>query len=138
MSNIEGDQMCQDGKRRCLPFECIFILMSFISVFVECIRKDEFSKNKPQVRMTSKMMQHNMELFFAANWDSPKRSVKLLGHEQRSDFYHNQITPLSEGMWGFLQVYRFQFDMQKLFSVHWKKLLNPSYNTRRDLDIMHK
>ena len=33
---------------------------------------------------------------------STKRGVKLLGHKHRSNFHHNQITPLSEGIWVFL------------------------------------
>ena len=49
---------------------------------------------KPQVRTTSKRMQHNVELFLEANWDIVQRG-KLLGREQRSDFHHNQTTPLS-------------------------------------------
>ena len=63
-------------------------------VFVESIQKDEFSK-KPQVRTTSKRMQHNVELFLSSELGhSPKRSVKLLGREPRSDFHHNRTTPL--------------------------------------------
>ena len=38
-------------------------------------------------------MQHNVELFLSSKLGhSPKRNVKLLGHEQRSDFHHNQTT----------------------------------------------
>ena len=50
---------------------------------------------KPQVRTTSKRMQHNMELFLSSKLGhSLKRNVKLLGREQRSDFHHNRTTPL--------------------------------------------
>ncbi|MCG2653827.1 hypothetical protein JJE63_11040 [Alloprevotella tannerae] len=41
-----------------------------------------------------------MKLFLSSELGhSPKRSAKLLGREQMSDFHHNQTTPLSEGMW---------------------------------------
>ena len=40
-------------------------------------------------------MQHNVELFLLSELGhSPKRSVKLLGREQRSEFHHNRTTPL--------------------------------------------
>ena len=48
---------------------------------------------KPQVRTTSKRMQHNVEHFLSSELGhSPKRNVKLLGREQRSDFHHNRTT----------------------------------------------
>ena len=38
-------------------------------------------------------MQHNVELFLSSELGhSPKRNVKLLGREQRSDFHHNRTT----------------------------------------------
>ena len=44
-------------------------------------------------------MQHNVELFLSSELGhSPKRNVKLLGREQRSDFHHNRTTPL-EAYW---------------------------------------
>ena len=40
-------------------------------------------------------MQHNVELFLSNELGhSPKRNVKLLGREQRSDFHHNRTTLL--------------------------------------------
>ena len=40
-------------------------------------------------------MQHNVELFLSSELrHSPKRNVKLLGREQRSDFHHDRTTPL--------------------------------------------
>ena len=96
-----------------LHLNYIFRLMSFISVFVESIQEDEFS-SKPQVWTTSKKMQHNVELFLSSELGhSPKRSAKLLGREQRNDFRHNPTTPLSEGMWVYLWVCRFQFRIRK-------------------------
>ena len=62
----------------CHP-NCIFKRGGFILVFVERIQKDEFSK-KPQVQMTSKRTQHNVELFLRSELGhSPNRNVKLLG-----------------------------------------------------------
>ena len=77
------------------------MLTSFISIFVENILKDEILR-KLQVQTISKRMQHNVKLFLSSELGhSPKRSVKLLGSEQRNDFHQNQTTPLSEGMWVF-------------------------------------
>ena len=43
--------------------------------------------------MTSKRMQHNVELSLSSELGhSSKRNVKLLGREQRSDFHHNRTT----------------------------------------------
>ena len=45
MTNIEGEQLSVKTIKDIVPhFNCIFMLMSFISAAVESIRKDEFYK----------------------------------------------------------------------------------------------
>ncbi|WMV24272.1 hypothetical protein MTR67_017657 [Solanum verrucosum] len=74
------------------------------------------SQIKPQVWTTSKRMQHNMKLFLSSELrHSSKRNIKLLERELRKKFHYNQITPLSEGMWVFLWICRFQFHIRETF-----------------------
>uniref|UniRef100_M1DIR8 Uncharacterized protein n=1 Tax=Solanum tuberosum TaxID=4113 RepID=M1DIR8_SOLTU len=81
-------------------------------------------------------MQHNMEHFLSSELGhSPKRSVKLLGREQRSDFHHNQTTPLSEGMWVIFGFVDFSFRSKK-FGIYRKQLSSLSDNAPRALEIM--
>ena len=87
------------------PLNCIFMLMSFMSDFVERIQRDEFCKTNHKCGWHQKGCSTVWNFFFATNCDSPKKSVKLLGHEQRSDFHHNKNTPLSEGLWVFLWLF---------------------------------
>ena len=102
-------------------------------VFVESIQKDEFSK-KPQVRTTSKRMQHNVELFLSSELGhSPNRNVKLLGREQRSEFHHNR-TILSRHA-GLPLVLSVSVSHPEV-SIYRKQVSNLSENAPRALEIM--
>ncbi|WMV24335.1 hypothetical protein MTR67_017720 [Solanum verrucosum] len=95
------------------------------------------SQIKPEVRTTSTRMQYNVELFLSRErGHSPERRTKLLGRELRSDFHHNQTTPLSKGLRVFFGFYRFQFRIQKNLVFHRKQLSNLSDNAPRALEIM--
>ncbi|WMV07485.1 hypothetical protein MTR67_000870 [Solanum verrucosum] len=95
------------------------------------------SQIKPQVQTTSTRMQHNVDLFLSSELrHSPKRSIKLLGHELRIDFHHNQTTPLSEGMWFFFLGLLVSVSHPKHFHFHLRQLSNLSDNTPRALEIM--
>ena len=98
---------CRHGKKTLYP-----ILIAFLSRLISSQSLSRESKRmnspKPQVRTTSKRMQHNVEHVLSSELGhSPKRSVKLLGREQRSDFHHNQTIPLSESIWVFLYISQF-------------------------------
>uniref|UniRef100_M1DD24 Uncharacterized protein n=1 Tax=Solanum tuberosum TaxID=4113 RepID=M1DD24_SOLTU len=81
-------------------------------------------------------MQHNVEPFLSSELGhSPKRSAKLLGREQRSDFHHNQTTPLLEGMWVFSRFHGFSFASGN-FGLYRKQLSNLSDDAPRALEIM--
>ena len=77
-SNVGETIQCQHGRRHFIPLELNFYVTNFISVFLEIIRKDEFSKKQ----LTSERMQHNVELFLSSETGhSPKRSVNILGRK---------------------------------------------------------
>ena len=79
-------------------------------------------------------MQHNVELFLSNELGhSPKRSVKLLGREQRSDFHHDRTTPLEA--YGFSLVLSVSVSLLKVL-FHRKQVSNLSDNTPKDLEIM--
>ena len=79
-------------------------------------------------------MQHNVELFLSSELGhSPKRSVKLLGREQRSDFHHNRTT-LSKHA-GFSLVLSVSVSHPEV-SIYRKQVSNLSDDTPRALEIM--
>uniref|UniRef100_M1DAL1 Uncharacterized protein n=1 Tax=Solanum tuberosum TaxID=4113 RepID=M1DAL1_SOLTU len=81
-------------------------------------------------------MQHKVEPFLSSELGhSPKKSVKLLGREQMSDFHHNQTTPLSKSLWVLLRLISPSFASGK-FWVHQKQFSNLSDNAPRALGIM--
>ena len=83
---------CRRDKRYCLPLKLHFYADKF---YLNLCREHPkgWILRKPQVQTTSKRMQHNVELFLSSELGhSPKRNVKLLGREQRSDFHHNWTT----------------------------------------------
>ena len=134
-SNIEGEQLSVNMVKETIShLNLIFMLMIFISAFVESIQKGEFSKKKPQVWTTSKCMQHNVEIFLSSKLGhSPKRNVKLLGREQRSDFHHDQTT-LSRHV-GLSLVLSVSVSHPEV-SIYRKQVSNLSDNVPRALEIM--
>ena len=79
-------------------------------------------------------MQHNVELFLSSELGhNPKRNVKLLGREQRSDFHHNRTT-LSRHA-GFSLVLSDLVSHLEVLSYR-KHVSNLSDNAPRALEIM--
>uniref|UniRef100_M1D8A8 Uncharacterized protein n=1 Tax=Solanum tuberosum TaxID=4113 RepID=M1D8A8_SOLTU len=107
-----------------------------LQVFVESIQEDEFSNQTTGADDIKKDAAQRGTFLSSELGHSLKRSVKLLGREQRSDFHHNQTTPLSEGMWVYLWVCRFQFRIWKFFGLYPRHPSNPSDNAPRVLEIM--
>ena len=66
---------CRHGKKTLSPILMAFFkMMSFISVFVESIQKDEFSKNHRCGRH-QKGCSTTWNFFLAANWDTVQRGM---------------------------------------------------------------
>ena len=106
---------CRHGKKTLSPILIAFLSWRVLSQSLSRASK-RMNSPKPQVRTTSKRMQHNVELFLSSELGhSPKRSVKLLGRKQRSGFHHNQTTPLSEGMWVFFRSVSFSLASEKFW-----------------------
>ena len=79
-------------------------------------------------------MQHNVELFLSSELGhSPKRNVKLLGREQRSDFHHNRTT-LSKHA-GFSLVLPVSVSRPEVLFYR-RQVSNLSDNAPRALEIM--
>ena len=79
-------------------------------------------------------MQHNVELSLSSELGhNPKRNVKLLGREQRSDFHHNRTTLLKHA--GFSLVPSVSVSHLEVL-IYRKQVSNLSDNTPRALEIM--
>ena len=117
---------CRHGKKTLSPILIAFLSWRVLSQSLSRASK-RMNSPKPQVRTTSKRMQHNVELFLSSELGhSPKRNVKLLGREQRSDFHHNRTT-LSRHV-SFSLVLSVSVSHPEV-SIYRKQISNPSDNT---------
>ena len=66
---------CPPGKDTISHLNFIFMLTSFISVFVESIRNDEFSKTYHRCGRHQKGCSTTWNFFLAANWDIVQREM---------------------------------------------------------------
>jgi len=74
--NVQGEQSSVNTVKDTIsPIELHFMLMSFISVFVESIRKDEFSKTNHRCIRHQKGCSTTWNFFLAANCDLVQRGV---------------------------------------------------------------